>query len=207
VSSPASFEWPAEPAQTTHISVVDEARNAVSLTTTLEDEYGSKIVVPGAGFLLNNEMGDFNAGPELTDATGLVGTAPNLAQPGKRMLSSMTPTILARDGKPFLVVGSPGGRTIINTVLQVIVNVADFGMNVQDAVDAPRFHHQWLPDRIRHEKNGLSPDTLAVLRSRGHELQAVEVQGVAQAVLYDAARNMLEGATDRRASDGAAVGR
>ncbi|HET8644577.1 MAG TPA: gamma-glutamyltransferase [Vicinamibacteria bacterium] len=206
VSSPARFEWPAESAQTTHISVMDEARNAVSFTTTLEDEYGSKIVVPGAGFLLNNEMGDFNAGPGLTDDTGLIGTEPNLAAPGKRMLSSMTPTILARDGRPFLVVGSPGGRTIINTVLQVILNVVDFGMNVQDAVDAPRFHHQWLPDRIRYEKNGLSPDTLALLKSRGHPLDASDVQGVAQAIVFDAARGLLEGATDRRASDGAVAG-
>lgn len=207
VSSPSSFEWPAESDETTHISIVDEARNAVAFTTTLENGYGSKIVVPGAGFLLNNEMGDFNAGPGLTDDRGLVGTAPNLAAPGKRMLSSMTPTILVRDGKPFLVVGALGGRTIINTVLQIILNAVDHGMNVQDAVDAPRFHHQWLPDRIRHEKNGLSPDTLALLRSRGHALDPAEAQGVAQAIAYDAARNMLEGATDRRAPDGAAVGR
>jgi gamma-glutamyltranspeptidase/glutathione hydrolase len=207
VSSPASFEWPAESAQTTHLSVVDADRNAVSFTTTLEDEYGSKIVVPGGGFLLNNEMGDFNAGPGLTDASGLVGTDPNLAAPGKRMLSSMTPTILVRGGKPFLVVGSPGGRTIINTVLQVILNVVDYGMNVQDAVDAPRIHHQWLPDQIRYEKNGLSPDTVALLRARGHDLSPAEVQGVVQAIAYDAAKDMLEGATDRRASDGAAIAR
>ena len=207
MSSPQAFEWPAESAQTTHLSVVDADRNAVSLTTTLEDEYGSKIVVPGGGFLLNNEMGDFNAGPGLTDASGLIGTDPNLAAPGKRMVSSMTPTILVRDGKPFLVVGSPGGRTIINTVLQVVLNVVDYGMNVQDAVDAPRFHHQWLPDRIRYEANGLSPDTLALLRARGHELVSAEGQGVVQAIVYDAGRDMLEGATDRRASDGAAIAR
>ena len=207
VSAPDRFEWPAEPTQTTHLSVVDAQRNAVSLTTTLEDEYGSKIVVPGAGFLLNNEMGDFNAGPDLTDASGLIGTRPNLAAPGRRMLSSMTPTILARNGTVFLVVGSPGGRTIINTVLQVVTNVVDFGLGVQDAVDAPRFHHQWLPDRVQHERNGLSPDTLALLRARGHELKEVEVQGVVQAIVYDAARDILEGASDRRASDGAAVGR
>jgi gamma-glutamyltranspeptidase/glutathione hydrolase len=206
-SSPERFEWPAESPQTTHLSVVDAQRNAVSLTTTLEDGYGSKIVVPGAGFLLNNEMGDFNAGPGLTDATGLVGTAPNLAAPGKRMLSSMTPTILTLEGKPFLVVGSPGGRTIINTVLEIIVNVVDFGLGVQDAVDFPRFHHQWLPDRIQYEKNGLSPDTLALLRARGHTLDEVDVQGVAQAIVFDAAQDMLEGASDRRAPDGAAIGR
>ena len=136
VSSPSSFEWPPESSETTHLSVVDAARNAVSLTYTLEAGYGSKIVVPGAGFLLNNEMGDFNAGPGLTDADGLIGTEPNLAAPGKRMLSSMTPTIVAKDGQLFMVTGSPGGRTIINTVLHTILNVVDFGMNAQEAVDA-----------------------------------------------------------------------
>ena len=142
---------------------MDADRNAVSLTYTLEDSYGSKIVVPGAGFLLNNEMGDFNAGPGLTDATGLIGTEPNLARPGKRMLSSMTPTIVAKDGRPLLVVGSPGGRTIPSTVLLTCMNVVDFGMNAQEAVDAPRFHHQWLPDEIRYERHGLSRDTVEAL--------------------------------------------
>jgi len=163
--------------------------------------------VPGGGFLLNNEMGDFNAGPGLTDDEGLIGTEANLAAPGKRMLSSMTPTILARDGKLFLVVGSPGGRTIINTVLLTILNVLDFGMNVQQAIDAPRFHHQWLPDRIQHERFGLSPDTIALLKARGHELQEIDSQGVAQGVFYDAKENVLEGGTDRRVPDGAAIGR
>ncbi len=171
VSDPARFEWPAESNDTTHLTVVDADRNAVSMTYTLEDNYGSKILVPGAGFLLNNEMGDFNAGPGLTDRTGLVGTEPNLAAPGKRMLSSMTPTILVRDGKLFLTIGSPGGRTIINTVLLAILNVVDFGMNVQEAVDAPRLHHQWLPDELRYEKFGLSPDTLALLRLTGSYLE------------------------------------
>ncbi len=210
-SSPTSFKWPAEGRQTTHLSVIDEERNAVSLTYTLEDGYGSKIVVPGAGFLLNNEMGDFNAGPGLTDKDGLIGTDPNLAAPGKRMLSSMTPAILARDGKVSLVIGSPGGRTIINTVLEVIVDVVDFGMNVQEAIDAGRFHHQWLPDRILYERYGLSPDTVAALRARGHDLKEGEgdsaVQGVAEGIVYDAAADVLEGGSDRRAPDGAAIGR
>jgi gamma-glutamyltranspeptidase/glutathione hydrolase len=206
-SSPATFSWPAESEQTTHVSVVDDARGAVSLTYTLEDNYGSKIVVPGAGFLLNNEMGDFNAGPGLTDDKGLIGTEPNLAAPGKRMLSSMTPTILTRDGKLFLVVGSPGGRTIINTVLLTILNVVDHGMNAQQAIDAPRFHHQWLPDRIQHERYGFSPDTLELLRAKGHELREVDSQGVAQAILYRAEENLLEGGSDRRVPDGAAIGR
>ena len=206
-SSPSTFSWPAEGGQTTHVSVADEARGAVSLTYTLEDSYGSKIVVPGGGFLLNNEMGDFNAGPALTDDKGLIGTEPNLAGPGKRMLSSMTPAILTRDGKLFLVLGSPGGRTIINTVLLTILNVVDFGMNVQQAIDAPRFHHQWLPDRIQYERYGLSPDTLALLKAKGHELREVDVQGETQAVLYNAKEDVLEGGSDRRAPDSAAIGR
>jgi gamma-glutamyltranspeptidase/glutathione hydrolase len=207
VSSPTTFEWPAESAETTHLSVVDAEHNAVALTYTLEDNYGSKIVVPGAGFLLNNEMGDFNAGPGLTDETGLIGTDPNLAAPGKRMLSSMTPTILARDGRFFLAVGSPGGRTIINTVLQVILNVVDFKMNVQQAIDAPRFHHQWLPDQIRYEPFGLSPDTVRLLQARGHQTGEGSSQGVAEGVAHDAESGLLEGGSDRRAPDGAAIGR
>jgi gamma-glutamyltranspeptidase/glutathione hydrolase len=206
-STPETFEWPDESDETTHLSIVDAARNAVALTYTLEAGFGSKVVVAGAGFLLNNEMGDFNAGPGLTTAEGLVGTPPNLARPHQRMLSSMTPTILARDGRLFMVTGSPGGRTIINTVLQTIVNVVDHGMNVQDAVDAPRFHHQWLPDRIQFEKHGLSPDTVALLAGRGHTLVTVEAQGVVEAIVVDPKSGVLEGAWDRRAPDGAAVGR
>ena len=205
-STPTSFEWPSESPETTHLSVVDAQRNAVSLTYTLEFGYGSRIVVPGAGFLLNNEMGDFNGSAGLTNAEGLIGTEPNLAGPGKRMLSSMTPTILAKDGHLFMVTGSPGGRTIINTVLQTILNVVDFGMNVQEAIDVGRFHHQWLPDRIRHERHGLSPDTLSLLEDRGHRLQEVAAQGNVQAILYDREADMLEGASDRRRPDGAAVG-
>lgn len=208
VSAPTAFEWPAESEETTHLSVVDRGRNAVSLTYTLEAGYGSKIVVPGAGFLLNNEMGDFNAGPGLTDDKGLIGTEPNLAQPGKRMLSSMTPAILAKDGDLFMVIGSPGGRTIINTVLLTILNVIDFGMNIQDAVDFPRFHHQWLPDRIEFEKNGISPDTLVLLNQRGHATGDNPFgQGVAQGIVWNKADKLLEGATDRRVLDGAAIGR
>ena len=208
VSAPTTFEWPAESNETTHLSVVDRDQNAVSMTYTLEDGYGSKIVVPGAGFLLNNEMGDFNAGPGLTDATGLVGTEPNLAQPGKRMLSSMTPAILTKDNGLFLVVGSPGGRTIINTVLLTILNVVDFGMNIQDAIDFPRFHHQWLPDRIQYEKNGISPDTLGILRQRGHGVVENPFhQGVVQGIIWNKTDKVLEGGSDRRVLDGAAIGR
>ena len=205
-SGPDTFEWPATGNETTHVSVVDAERNAVALTTTLEQSYGSKIVVPGAGFLLNNEMGDFNAAPGLTTASGLIGTPPNLAEPGKRMLSSMTPTIVARDGRLFLVTGSPGGRTIINTVLHTILNVVDFGMNVQEAIDAPRFHHQWLPDELRYERRGLSPDTVALLEARGHVLAARDSQGAAHAILLDGEADVLEGAADPRRADAAVAG-
>jgi gamma-glutamyltranspeptidase/glutathione hydrolase len=207
VSSPASFEWPAESTETTHFSVVDADRNVVALTTTLEDGYGSKIVVPGAGFLLNNEMGDFNAGPGLTDASGLVGSEPNLAGPGKRMLSSMTPTIVVREGRPYLVTGSPGGRTIPSTVLLTVLNVLDFGMNPQEAVDAPRFNHQWLPDVIQYERYWLSADTVEALAKRGHRIVEIGGQGVAEAIRVNAREGLLEGGCDRRAPDGAAVGR
>jgi gamma-glutamyltranspeptidase/glutathione hydrolase len=206
-SSPSSFTWPAESSETTHVSVVDAARNAVALTTTLEYGYGSRIVVPGAGFLLNNEMGDFNPGPGLTDRDGLIGTPPNLAEPGKRMLSSMTPTIVARDGRLFMVTGSPGGRTIINTVLMTIFNVIDFDMNAQEAVDAGRMHHQWLPDRINVERYGFSADTIKALEARGHTVNVGSSQGAAEVIVVDQKQNILEGGVDRRAPDGGAVGK
>ena len=201
-SFPMAFSWPPAGAETTHFSVVDAQRNAVSLTYTLEQGYGSGIVVPGAGFLLNNEMGDFNAAPELTTNEGLIGTAPNLAKPGKRMLSSMAPTIVAKDGRLLMVTGSPGGRTIINTVLLTILNVIDFGMNAQEAVDAGRFHHQWLPDRITYERLAFSSDTIALLRARGHQLLDNGNQGVAEVIVYDAATDVFEGGMDRRQPDG-----
>jgi gamma-glutamyltranspeptidase/glutathione hydrolase len=205
-SSPTTFEWPHESDETTHLSIVDANRNAVSMTYTLEQGYGVKIVVPGAGFLLNNQMGDFNDAPEMTTAQGSIGTKPNLAEPGKRMLSSMAPTILAKDGTLFMVTGSPGGRTIINTVLETIVDAVDFGMNAQEAVDAVRFHHQWLPDVISYERFGFSPDTIKELERRGHTLREGGGQGVAQVIMYNAKDDMLEGGTDHRVADGAAVG-
>ena len=204
-SSPESFIWPAESPETTHYSVVDSARNAVSVTYTLEYGYGSGIVVPGAGFLLNNEMGDFNGGPGITNERGLIGTEPNLAAPHKRMLSSMTPTIVAKDGKLLMVTGSPGGRTIINTVFQTILNVVDHGMNAQAAVDAGRIHHQWLPDQLRYEHHGFSPDTLNILTWLGHDLREIGRQGVAQVIAVNHEDNMLEGGLDRRVPNGGAA--
>jgi gamma-glutamyltranspeptidase/glutathione hydrolase len=206
-SSPSTFTWTHESEETTHFSIVDAQRNAVAVTYTLEAGYGSKIVAPGTGFLLNNEMGDFNAGPGLTTEQGLIGTEPNLARPGKRMLSSMSPTIVAKDGKLFMVSGSPGGRTIINTVLLTLVNVIDFGMNAQEAVDAGRLHHQWLPDRISYEEFGFSADTINALKAMGHTVQQGENQGVAQVIVYNQKDDMLEGGLDRRVADGGAAGK
>ncbi len=206
VSTPSTFSWPTESQETTHLSVVDGKQNAVSLTYTLEYGYGSRIVVPGAGFLLNNEMGDFNSAPEMTDERGNIGTKPNLALPGKRMLSSMAPTILAKDGKLFMVTGSPGGRTIINTVLTTILNVVDYGMNAQEAVDAGRMHHQWLPDRLSMERYGFSADTIAKLKAMGHTVAEAGGQGVAEVIVVGK-DGILEGGVDGRAPDGGAAGK
>jgi gamma-glutamyltranspeptidase/glutathione hydrolase len=206
-SSTSSFEFTYESPETTQLSIVDAKRNAVSMTYTLEQGYGSKIVVPGAGFLLNNEMGDFNAGPGLTDERGLIGTTPNLARPGKRMLSSMAPTIIAKDGQLFMVTGTPGGRTIINTVLTTILNVIDYGMNAQEAVDAGRMHHQWLPDRLTVERFGFSADTIKMLQAMGHTVSEGGGQGAAQVIVFNQKDNMLEGGVDRRPSDGGAAGK
>lgn len=158
-----------EGTQTTHFSVMDAAGNAVACTTTLNLSFGSKIVVEGAGFLLNNEMDDFSARANTPNSYGLIGRVANSIEPGKRMLSSMTPTIVVdAEGKTRLVTGSPGGSTIITTVLQVVMNVIDHGMDVSDAVGLPRFHHQWMPDRVVYEPWGISPDTLKILQGRGH---------------------------------------
>ena len=206
-SSTTSFTWTSESPETTHLSIVDANRNAVAMTYTLEYGYGSRIVVPGAGFLLNNELGDFNGQPGLTDERGMIGTTPNLARPGKRPLSSMAPTIVAKDGQLFMVTGTPGGRTIINTVLTTILNVIDYGMNAQEAVDAGRMHHQWLPDRINVERLGVSADTLALLRAMGHTVNEGGNQGAAQVIVFNQKENLLEGGVDRRSPDGGAAGK
>ena len=170
-----------EGSETTHFSVIDSQGNAVSNTYTLDDGYGSRVIAPGTGFLLNNEMQDFNINPGVTDTKGLIGTTPNLIQPGKRMLSSMTPAIVLKDGKPFLVTGSPGGRTIINTVLQVIVNVIDFKMDIQQAVDEPRIHHQWMPDDLEIERS--LEEVVPSLQSMGDRVHVQGNQGDAQSIL------------------------
>jgi gamma-glutamyltranspeptidase/glutathione hydrolase len=185
---------------TTHFSVVDKDRNAVSLTYTLENSYGSRVVVPGAGFILNDEMNDFNWLPGVTDTQGRIGTDANLVRPGRRMLSSMCPTIVKREGKVLLVTGSPGGRTIINTVLGVVTNVIDFKMEVRAAVDAPRLHHAWYPDAIRMEPawKEQSPELAGALRKRGHKFDAPQRQGDAHTIWIDPQSGELVGAADRR---------
>ena len=198
--------WAAESEETTHFSVVDADGNAVSMTYTLEQSYGSRIVVEGAGFLLNNEMGDFNPVPGETNRKGRIGTKPNLVAPEKRMLSSMSPTIVAKDGKPVLVIGSPGGRTIINTVLQVILNMVDHEMNVGQAVEAARIHHQWLPDVTSFENFGISPDTQRLYEMMGHPIRFRKSMGRAMGVFIDYEKGLIYGAADSRSFDGEAVG-
>lgn len=207
VSSPADVEaapgW--ESTETTHYSVVDQDGMAVSVTYTLEGGYGSYITVPGAGFLLNNEMGDFNGRPGLTNETGLIGTEANLARPEQRMLSSMTPTVVARDGELVAVIGSPGGRTIINTVLQLVVNLVDFGKPPEGVVAAKRLHHQWLPDRVRLEEGFMSEEDGASLAALGHEVTWGRGQGIAHCIFVDGTTGQLVGVPDPRDSDGASA--
>jgi gamma-glutamyltranspeptidase / glutathione hydrolase len=173
---------PYESDQTTHYSVVDSAGNAVSVTTTLNNTFGNSIVVEGAGFLLNNQMDDFSSKPGFPNMYGLVGGEANSIQPGKRMLSSMTPVIIEGEGKLFLVLGSPGGSTIPTTVYQVILNIIDFGMNVQEAVNSGRFHHQWLPDYISYERKSIDSVVIKKLESMGHSLKLRSSIGLVNAI-------------------------
>jgi gamma-glutamyltranspeptidase/glutathione hydrolase len=206
VSDPTKFAEPYESEETTHFSVVDSEGNMVSMTYTLEYGYGSAMVVAGGGYLLNNEMGDFNAMPGVTNARGAIGTAPNLVAPEKRMLSSMTPTIVAKDGKPFFTAGSPGGKTIINTTMQLILNVIDHDMNIAESVEAGRIHHQWLPDVTSIEERAVSADSLRLYEALGHPVRVRGAQGAAMAVYHDREAGLFLGASDSRRGDGAAVG-
>ena len=184
---------------TTHFSVIDKDGMGVANTYTLEQSYGSRVVVKGAGFLLNNEMGDFNLQPGVTTRKGAIGTEANVIAPKKRMLSSQTPTIVARDGKVVLVTGSPGSRTIINTVLCVLINVLDFDMDVRSAVDAPRLHHSWFPDLARFEGAKDHEDAVKQLRQMGHSVQGTR-QGDAHTIWVDPKTGTYHGAEDRRIS-------
>jgi gamma-glutamyltranspeptidase/glutathione hydrolase len=188
-----------EGSDTTHFSIIDKNGMAVANTYTLEQTYGSRIVVHGAGFLLNNEMGDFNWRPGVTDRQGTIGTEPNQIAPGKRMLSSQTPTIVARHGKAWLITGSPGSRTIPNTVLCVLVNMIDFGMDVREAVDAPRLHHQWFPDLVEFEGTEQYPQTVERLRQMGHQVKGSR-QGDAHSIWVDPRSGHFFGAADHRIS-------
>ncbi|MGK7391728.1 MAG: gamma-glutamyltransferase [Candidatus Cyclobacteriaceae bacterium M2_1C_046] len=185
--------------QTTHFSIVDKYGNAVSLTTTLNGSYGSKVIVAGSGFLLNNEMDDFSAKPGYPNMFGLIGGEANKIEPEKRMLSSMTPTILEKDGKLFMVVGTPGGSTIITSVFQVILNVVEYDMNMQQAVAAKRYHHQWLPDKIFYEEGAIPSEVKEELIEMGHILQTRGAIGRVDAILVK--NGQLQGGADPRGDD------
>jgi gamma-glutamyltranspeptidase/glutathione hydrolase len=191
--------------ETTHYSVADELGNAVSTTYTINSAYGSKVVVDGAGFLMNNEMDDFSAKPGMPNQFGLVGSEANSIQPGKRMLSSMSPVIVLKNKKPYLVTGSPGGATIITSVLQVVLNVLEFGMNVRDAVELPRIHHQYLPNQIEYEKYGLSKDVKENLKKDGEIIGEKKNLGCVESILIDEA-GIFWGAADPRGGSGLAKG-
>ncbi|MDM8543862.1 gamma-glutamyltransferase [Desulfococcaceae bacterium HSG9] len=195
---PVSFESN----ETTHFSIVDKFGNAVANTYTINFSYGSGIVVEGAGFLLNNEMDDFSAKPGTPNGYGLIGGEANKIEPHKRMLSSMSPTIVMKGGKNFLVAGSPGGSRIITTTLQVIMNVIDHNLNVQAAVNAPRIHHQWLPDELRIEE-GISLDTVRLLEGMGHTVTEKSSMGAIQSIMVTADGTMFGGADPRRSTSAA----
>jgi gamma-glutamyltranspeptidase/glutathione hydrolase len=197
---------PLESTQTTHFSIMDEAGNAVAVTTTLNGGFGSGVVVRGAGFLLNNEMDDFTSKPGVPNAYGLVQGEANAIAPGKRMLSAMTPTVVINPaGRTELITGTPGGATIITSIFQIVSNHIDFGLPVRTSVDAPRFHHQNLPDVIRFERGGLDPATVEALRQMGHEVN--ERNGISGDVesIWIAPDGTRYGAADRR-RDGSALG-
>ena len=190
--------------ETTHFSIVDKFGNAVSITTTINGSYGSKVVVDGAGFLLNNEMDDFSIKPGFPNMFGLTGGEVNAIEGNKRMLSSMTPTIIEKEGKLFMVLGTPGGSTIITSVFQTILNVIDYKMTMQEAVDSKKFHHQWLPDLIVIEKKTINNDIKDALIQMGHKFNERTSIGRMDCILVNEA-GKLEGAADKR-GDNIAIG-
>jgi gamma-glutamyltranspeptidase / glutathione hydrolase len=203
-SHPQSFQPILEPKNTTHYSVVDPAGDAVAVTTTLNDTLGSRVTAEGLGFLLNDEMDDFASKQGLPNAYGLIQGPANAIGPGKRPLSAMTPTIVLKDGKLFLVVGSPGGPTITTTVANIVTGVIDFGLDIQEAVNAPRFHNQWMPDEIMAEDR-ISPDTLAILRNKGHKIKMERFWGDGECIEIDPRTGERLGASDGR-NNGKPVG-
>ena len=209
-ATPSERVRPGQPAgsesmETTHYSVVDSEGNAVAVTYTLNGGFGNGITVPGLGFLLNNEMDDFASKPGTANMFGLVQGEVNAIAPGKRPLSSMTPTIVEKDGKLFMTAGAPGGSRISTAVLQVILNVLDFGMNVQDAIDTPRVHHQWQPDKLSLER-AISPDTVALLKSRGYDVDYAPGVVLAQVAAIVSDGGWLQGGSDGRSAMGKAAG-
>ncbi|MEM6321756.1 MAG: gamma-glutamyltransferase [Bacteroidota bacterium] len=194
------FAVPLESFETTHTSVVDEEGNAVSVTTTLNSNYGAKVVVSNAGFFLNNEMDDFSAKPGVPNQFGLVGNEANAIEPEKRMLSSMTPTIVEKDGELFMVIGAPGGSTIITAVFQVFLNVVEFGMPLDEALFAKRFHHQWLPDAVLYENGGLTESSKQSLQELGHSLKEVKYMALVKAIHVQPDQS-LHGVGDNRSED------
>jgi gamma-glutamyltranspeptidase/glutathione hydrolase len=190
---------------TTHYSVIDPEGDAVSVTTTLNDLFGSRVTAEGLGFLLNDEMDDFSSKSGVPNAYGLVQGEANAIGPNKRPLSSMTPTIVVKDNKPFLILGSPGGGRIISTVANILMGVIDYDLNIQEAVNAPRFHHQWLPDEIRMEKNGFSRDTIRLLEQRGHKITFSDAWSDGECIMIDPKTGERQGSSDPR-NEGKAVG-
>jgi gamma-glutamyltranspeptidase / glutathione hydrolase len=205
---------PHEGSNTTHFSIIDDAGNAVSMTYTLNDWFGAKVVATGTGVLMNDEMDDFTSTPGVANTYGSIQGNANAIEPGKKPLSSMSPTIVTRDGRPVLILGTPGGSRIITTVLQTILNVVDFQMNIQEAVDAPRIHHQWLPDTTKTEPYALSSDTRRIMESMGYRFENSEPANHVDAIIVGApslagtaiGRNRYYGANDPRGGTGLALG-
>jgi gamma-glutamyltranspeptidase/glutathione hydrolase len=194
-----------EPEHTTHYSVVDQAGNAVAVTYTLNDSFGSRVTADGLGFLLNDEMDDFASGPGIPNTYGLIQGPANYIAPGKRPLSAMTPTIVLKDGKLFLVLGSPGGPRIITTVANILLGVVDFDEDIQQAVNAPRFHNQWLPDAIYMERDRFSPDTVRLLEQRGYKIDWNGYWSDGECIAIDPKTGERLGASDAR-NNGKAIG-
>lgn len=187
-----------ESTETTHYSIYDQFGNAVSVTTTINGSFGSHVVVEDAGFLLNNEMDDFSIKPGVPNMYDLIGSEANSIQPNKRMLSSMTPTVILKENRPYIIIGSPGGPMIITSVLQAVMNIIDFGMDIEQAIDMPRIHHQWLPQEIYFESFSLSQDVKEELIKRGHVFQPRTSMGRLEGIMIDQKNNFILGATDRR---------
>lgn len=206
VSDSSKFSQIYDGSSTTHFSVIDKDKNAVSLTYTLEHSFGSGMGASKLGFIFNNEMGDFNPVKGLTTNRGMIGTRPNLIEAEKRMLSSMSPTIVVKNDVPYLIIGSPGGRTIINTVFQAVLNVLEYDMPVNKAIETMKIHQSWLPDHILYENDLMSPDTRDALIEMGHTLKGVKYLGRLAGIKYDAEEDRYEGASDSTSKDGGAVG-